>query len=82
MASQSQDKDKNSDILKWASKDGEFNRQVSSFREVIQDGSKFAPEKGRYYLYVSLACEFIVLEEKRREMLADRVDGSASFWVG
>ncbi|KAL7414131.1 glutathione S-transferase omega-like 2 [Mrakia frigida] len=52
----SQDKDKNSDILKWASKDGEFKRQVSSFRDAIEEGGKFAPEKGRYHLYVSLAC--------------------------
>ncbi|KAG0347165.1 S-glutathionyl-(chloro)hydroquinone reductase [Podila humilis] len=48
-----------SNILKWANeKDGEFKRQVSSFRDIISDapGSKFTPEAGRYHLYVSLAC--------------------------
>lgn len=52
------DPDKNSDILKWADNGGEFKRQVSAFRDVIEEGGKFAPEKGRYHLYVSLACEY------------------------
>jgi glutathionyl-hydroquinone reductase len=30
----------------WASEDGSFKRQVSSFRDVIEKGGKFAPEKG------------------------------------
>jgi putative glutathione S-transferase len=48
------DDTKNSDILKWASgKDGKFERQVSAFRDEIREGGKFAPEKGRYHLYVS-----------------------------
>ncbi len=39
-------------------KDGEFLRPDSRFRQWIRaDGStKFAPEKGRYHLYVSTAC--------------------------
>ncbi|KAJ1916767.1 S-glutathionyl-(chloro)hydroquinone reductase [Mycoemilia scoparia] len=45
-------------IKGWASADGEFRRQVSSFRDWISSdpSSKFQPEKGRYHLYVSLAC--------------------------
>lgn len=36
------------DITKWAGKDGEFKRQVSSFRSHIEEGGKHAPEKGQY----------------------------------
>lgn len=42
------DDNKNSDITKWASeKDGSFKRQVSKFRDAIEKGGKFAPEKGK-----------------------------------
>lgn len=48
MASQQQQQQdsKQSGILNWASKDGEFRRQVSSFRDCISDepGSRFTPE--------------------------------------
>jgi glutathionyl-hydroquinone reductase len=49
---------KDSGITSWASKDGEFRRQPSQFRNFIssQPGSRFAPESGRYHLYVSYAC--------------------------
>ncbi|KAJ3262058.1 S-glutathionyl-(chloro)hydroquinone reductase [Boothiomyces macroporosus] len=43
-------------ILKWASEDGEFKRQVSSFRNIIKKGSQYPPAANRYHLYVSLAC--------------------------
>ncbi|ODN75919.1 hypothetical protein L202_05903 [Cryptococcus amylolentus CBS 6039] len=43
-------------ITSFADKSANFNRQVSSFRDIIEPGGKFAPEKGRYHLYVSLAC--------------------------
>lgn len=33
-------------ITKWASTDGHFRRQVSTFRDVIAKGGKFEPEKG------------------------------------
>lgn len=33
-------------ITDWANKDGAFKRQVSSFRDHIEEGGKFAPEKG------------------------------------
>lgn len=38
--------------------DGEFTRQEDAFRHwILDDGeSAFTPEKGRYHLYVSLAC--------------------------
>ncbi|EPQ52286.1 hypothetical protein GLOTRDRAFT_112236 [Gloeophyllum trabeum ATCC 11539] len=36
--------------------DGSFKRLDSSFRNQIQKGGKFEPEKDRYHLYVSYAC--------------------------
>ncbi|RUP51753.1 glutathione S-transferase [Jimgerdemannia flammicorona] len=47
-----------SGILKWASTDGEFRRHNSSFRSQIttEPGARFAPEIGRYHLYISWAC--------------------------
>lgn len=44
------------DITSWASKDGSFKRLPSKFRNHISVGGEFPPEKGRYHLYVSLAC--------------------------
>ncbi|GAA6049179.1 hypothetical protein NBRC10513_003290 [Rhodotorula toruloides] len=44
------------DITAWASKDGQFRRQASTFRDKIEVGGKYPPEEGRYVLYVSLAC--------------------------
>ena len=40
------------------SSDGKFVREESGFRDWIEDApdAKFAPESGRYHLYVSLAC--------------------------
>ena len=43
-------------ITEWAAKSGEFNRQVSSFRNLIKKGTEFEPEKNRYHLIVSYAC--------------------------
>lgn len=46
-----------SNILSWASKgDGQFRRLPSQFRSKIEQGGEHPPEKGRYTLYVSLAC--------------------------
>ena len=39
-----------------ADADGEFRRAVTVFRNFIEEGGQFPPEKGRYHLYVSLAC--------------------------
>ncbi|KAL1758456.1 glutathione S-transferase [Schizophyllum commune] len=36
--------------------DGSFVRPASSFRNFIEKGGKFAPERDRYHLYVSYAC--------------------------
>ena len=36
--------------------DGKFIRQDSAFRDWIETDGQFLPEKGRYHLYVSLAC--------------------------
>lgn len=41
---------------KWSSTDGQFRRQVSSFRETIKAGGKHPPAKGRYRLIVAYAC--------------------------
>lgn len=35
---------------------GEFKREASAFRDWITADGPFQPEKGRYHLYVSLAC--------------------------
>ncbi len=39
-------------------KNGRFQRQNSAFRSAVEDtpGARFAPETGRYHLYVSYAC--------------------------
>ncbi|SCZ99445.1 BZ3500_MvSof-1268-A1-R1_Chr3-1g06014 [Microbotryum saponariae] len=56
----SDDKQKGADaqknITSWADKNGEFKRLPSVFRNHIEQGGKHPPEKGRYTLYVSLAC--------------------------
>ncbi|KAI8988949.1 glutathione S-transferase [Pilobolus umbonatus] len=51
-------KDELPSIFKWSSKDGEFRRQVSSFRNMIEDkeDAVFVPEPDRYHLYISWAC--------------------------
>ncbi|EAU89385.2 glutathione S-transferase [Coprinopsis cinerea okayama7 len=36
--------------------DGSFKRQASAFRNTIERGGKFEPERDRYHLYVSYAC--------------------------
>ncbi|KAI8618626.1 glutathione S-transferase omega-like 2 [Chytriomyces sp. MP71] len=43
-------------LYKWAGADGEFRRQVSSFRDNVSAEGRFKPESGRYHLYISLAC--------------------------
>lgn len=35
---------------------GNFTRAPVTFRDWVQPGGRFAPESGRYHLYVSLAC--------------------------
>ncbi|KAK7435223.1 S-glutathionyl-(chloro)hydroquinone reductase [Stygiomarasmius scandens] len=36
--------------------DGSFARPESSFRNFIEKGGRFEPEKGRYHLYIALVC--------------------------
>jgi putative glutathione S-transferase len=36
--------------------DGSFKRAPASFRNFIESGGRFPPEKGRYHLYVSYSC--------------------------
>lgn len=51
------DTSSHSDIGKMkVESDGSFNRKAASFRDVISEDGKFAPEKERYHLYVSYAC--------------------------
>jgi glutathionyl-hydroquinone reductase len=55
-------------ITDWVSTDdktGEFKRQRSSFRDWIsrEAGARYAPEKGRYHLYVSYACPWVSPQE-------------------
>ena len=38
------------------SEEGEFVRQEDQFRRWISNNGEFPPEKGRYHLYISLAC--------------------------
>lgn len=70
-------------ITDWASKDGAFKRQVSSFRDHIEPEGKFPAEKDRYHLYVSYACPWahralIVRKLKGLEDFFGECDGVAS----
>lgn len=61
------------DITSWASKDGQFRRQTSSFRDSISKDGQFTPDEGRYHLYVSLACPWAyVVPSCHLAMLPDR----------
>eukprot|EP01040_Poterioochromonas_malhamensis_P017623 gene17623-20311_t len=45
------------DALAEVSKDGKFVRTAAGFRSVISNNHPiYQPEKGRYHLYISLAC--------------------------
>jgi putative glutathione S-transferase len=53
---------------------GEYNRVDSTFRDIISEGGKYAPETGRYHLYISLACPwasraYIFLKLKKLEKI-------------
>lgn len=56
--------------------DGSFNRKPSTFRDVIEKGGKYEPEKGRYHLYVSYACPWAhrTLITRKIKGLEDYVD--------
>ncbi|KAF4564630.1 S-glutathionyl-(chloro)hydroquinone reductase [Pleurotus pulmonarius] len=53
----SRDVSSQTDISKMKTEaDGSFKRADASFRNVIEKGGQFEPEKDRYHLYVSYAC--------------------------
>ncbi|KAF7331790.1 Glutathione S-transferase [Mycena kentingensis (nom. inval.)] len=67
----SRDVSSQSDITKMTpAADGNFNRAAASFRDFIEPGGKFAPEKGRYHLYVSYACPWAT-----RTLIARKLKG-------
>ncbi|KAK6511998.1 S-glutathionyl-(chloro)hydroquinone reductase [Arthrobotrys musiformis] len=74
----------NTKITAWASKDGEFRRQVSSFRDQISSApdAQFQPEKGRYHLYVSYACPWATrtLIVRQLKGLQDIISFSVVHW--
>ena len=54
---QARDVSSQSDISKMKTdSDGSFKRKPSTFRNTIEKGGRFEPERGRYHLYVSYAC--------------------------
>lgn len=55
---------------KWASNDGRFRRQDSSFRDEIAKGGKFEPEINRYHLVAAMACPWA-----HRTMLVRKLKG-------
>jgi putative glutathione S-transferase len=64
------------------SKDGDFKRKNSSFRDWIQPNGKYPPESGRYRLYVSLACPWAhrTLIMRKLKGLEDMIPVSVVNW--
>jgi glutathionyl-hydroquinone reductase len=69
-------------ISNYASTDGEFRRKDSSFRNHIQVGGKYPPEKDRYHLYVSWACPWgsipfwrLLISEASRVLIVRELKG-------
>ncbi|CAA7267281.1 unnamed protein product [Cyclocybe aegerita] len=64
-----------SDISKMKTEpDGTFKRLDASFRNSIQKGGEFEPEKDRYHLYVSYACPWAT-----RTLIVRRLKGLEAF---
>lgn len=67
------------------SKDGEFVRQVSSFRSTISSApdSSHPPESGRYHLFVSYACPWAhrTLIVRRLKHLENHISISVVHWL-
>lgn len=55
--------------------EGRFTRAPTTFRDGVKDGGRFAPEPGRYHLYVSLACPWAhrVLIHRKLRGLEDAI---------
>ncbi|KAK4454377.1 glutathione S-transferase Gst3 [Podospora aff. communis PSN243] len=81
MAAPSKEEPKITDWVPKNDKTGEFKRQQSSFRDFIsrEPGARFAPEKGRYHLYVSYACPWATRTLIARKMKG--LEGIVSFSV-
>ncbi|KAK9461971.1 glutathione S-transferase [Lipomyces oligophaga] len=75
--------DKKDDILAWASKDGEFRRKPSVFRNSVARGTEYEPDKGRYHLFISWACPWAHRTAIVRELkgLQDVISMSAVDWL-
>lgn len=74
-------------ITDWVlpeSKDGEFRRKPSTFRDRIssEPGAKYPPEAGRYHLFVSYACPWAhrTLIARRLKGLEDIISFSVVHW--
>lgn len=66
-------------ITSWADKDGSFKRQVSSFRDRIEEGGKFAPEKGTLALPDDMQKKLTVIRTIPPLRLSCLSMGSSSF---
>jgi putative glutathione S-transferase len=62
---------------------GAFARPETTFRDTISPGGRFAPEAGRYHLYVSLACPWAhrTLIFRTLKGLDDIVSLSVTHWL-
>jgi hypothetical protein len=63
-------------ISDYASADGEFRRKDTSFRNHIEVGGKYPPEKDRYHLYVSWACPWGISSSALTDRSFSNVDCS------
>ena len=71
------------DAMSARGADGAFVRPPTTFRGAIEPGGRFAPERGRYHLYVSLACPWAhrTLIMRRLKGLDDFVSLSVTNWL-
>ncbi len=65
-----------------AEKDGNFRRQVSSFRNTISKDGPHQPEKGRYILYCALICPWAcrTLHTRALKQLEDIIEVAIVNW--
>lgn len=72
----------NFEVQKFASKDGEYKRRPSTFRDIIEKGGKYEPEPHRYHLFVSYACPWAhrTLITRKLKGLEKLIDVSVVHW--